>query len=124
SRRRSNPIIKTTENKQLWYRNRPRYCSANKQAEPGGTRRIELIKAMLAKVIDGVTEPVPALPPPSVRQGARCRRSDRADSGLYTKVSPPARRILFTSAKRFCNNICHKQTSASFRLRRSSRAFG
>ena len=51
-------------------------------------RSIELIQEMLAqreaaanaKVIEGVAQPVPALPPPSRK--ARVRRSDRADSGL------------------------------------------
>ena len=56
-------------------------------------RGIELIKELLAKrqadanakVIDGVPEPVPALPPPS-RTRRKVRRSDRADSGLAARV--------------------------------------
>jgi len=55
-------------------------------------RGIELIKEMIAKreaganakVIDGVPEPVPALPPPSRRR--KVRRTDRADSGLAARV--------------------------------------
>jgi hypothetical protein len=54
---------------------------------------IELIKAMLearaadqAKVIDGVPEPVPALPPPSRKARRKVRRSDQADSGLAARV--------------------------------------
>ena len=39
-----------------------------------------------AKVIDGVPEPVPALPPPSRRARRKARRSDRADSGLAARV--------------------------------------
>jgi hypothetical protein len=57
-------------------------------------RSIELIKGMLAereaganaKVIDGVPEPVPALPPPSRKARRKARRSDRADSGLAARV--------------------------------------
>src|SRR5262245_13214267 len=57
-------------------------------------RGIELIKEMLAqreagakaKVIDGVPEPVPALPPPSRKARRKVRRSDRADSGLAARV--------------------------------------
>jgi hypothetical protein len=57
-------------------------------------RGIELIKGMLAereaganaKVIDGVPEPVPALPPPSRKARRKVRRSDRADSGLAARV--------------------------------------
>jgi hypothetical protein len=54
---------------------------------------IELIKTMLearaadqAKVIDGVPEPVPTLPPPSRKARRKVRRSDRADSGLAARV--------------------------------------
>jgi hypothetical protein len=55
---------------------------------------IELIKEMLAqreaganaKVIDGVPEPVPALPPPSRKARRKVRRSDRADSGLAARL--------------------------------------
>jgi len=39
-----------------------------------------------AKVIDGVPEPVPALPPPSRKARRKARRSDRADSGLAARV--------------------------------------
>jgi hypothetical protein len=39
-----------------------------------------------AKVIDGVPEPVPALPPPSRKARRKVRRSDRADSGLAARV--------------------------------------
>ena len=57
-------------------------------------RGIELIQEMLAqreaganaKVIDGVPEPVPALPPPSRKARRKARRSDRADSGLAARV--------------------------------------
>jgi hypothetical protein len=57
-------------------------------------RSIELIKEMLAqreaganaKVIDGVPEPVPALPPPSRKARRKVRRSDRADSGLAARL--------------------------------------
>src|SRR5262249_62142017 len=57
-------------------------------------RGIELIKEMIAKrdaaanakVIDGVPEPVPALPPPSRKARRKVRRSDRADSGLAARV--------------------------------------
>jgi hypothetical protein len=57
-------------------------------------RSIELIKAMIAerdadanaKVIEGVAEPVPALPPPSRKARRKVRRSDRADSGLAARV--------------------------------------
>jgi hypothetical protein len=57
-------------------------------------RSIELIKGMLAereaganaKVIDGVPEPVPALPPPSRKARRKVRRSDRANSGLAARV--------------------------------------
>jgi hypothetical protein len=53
-------------------------------------RSIELIQEMIAKreaganakVIGGVAEPAPALPPPS----RKARRSDRADSGLAGRV--------------------------------------
>src|SRR5262245_60670501 len=52
-------------------------------------RAIEAIEELIAKrqagadakVIDGVPEPVPALPPPSRKARRRVRRSDRADSG-------------------------------------------
>jgi hypothetical protein len=39
-----------------------------------------------AKVIEGVAEPVPALPPPSRKARRKVRRSDRADSGLEARV--------------------------------------
>ena len=53
-------------------------------------RAIEAIEELIAKrqagadakVIDGVPEPVPALPPPSRKARRKVRRSDRADSGL------------------------------------------
>jgi hypothetical protein len=53
-------------------------------------RGIELIKEMIAKreaaanakVVEGVAEPVPALPPPSRKARRKVRRSNRADSGL------------------------------------------
>ena len=52
-------------------------------------RSIEFIKEQLAKreaganakMIEGVAEPVPALPPPSRMARRKVRRSDRADSG-------------------------------------------
>ena len=55
-------------------------------------RSIELIKELIAKreaeanamVVEGVAEPVPALPPPSRRR--KVRRTDRADSGLAAGV--------------------------------------
>ena len=40
-----------------------------------------------AKVIEGVAEPVPALPPPSRKARRKVRRSDRADSGLAARVA-------------------------------------
>jgi hypothetical protein len=57
-------------------------------------RGIALIKEMLAKraggatikVIEGVAEPVPALPPPSRKARRKVRRSDRAESGLAARV--------------------------------------
>ena len=57
-------------------------------------RSIELIKAMLAEreaaanalVIDGVAEPVPALPPPSRKARRKGRSSDRAYISLATRV--------------------------------------
>jgi hypothetical protein len=57
-------------------------------------RSIELLHAMIAqreaganaKVIEGVAEPVPALPPPSRKARRKVRRSDRADSGLAAGV--------------------------------------
>ena len=57
-------------------------------------RGIELIEEMLAKreagadakVIEGLAEPVPALPPPSRKARRKVRRSDRADSGLAATV--------------------------------------
>jgi len=57
-------------------------------------RSIELIKEMIAKreeearakVIEGVSEPVPALPSPSRKARRKVRRSDRADSGLAARV--------------------------------------
>ena len=53
-------------------------------------RSIEIIKEILAqreaaanaKVIEGVAQPVPALPPPSRKARRKVRSSDRADSGL------------------------------------------
>ena len=42
-----------------------------------------------AKVIEGVAEPVPALPPPSRKARRKVRRSDRADSGLAARVVEP-----------------------------------
>src|SRR5262245_14028722 len=39
-----------------------------------------------AKVVEGVTEPVPALPPPSRKARRKVRRSDRANSGLAARV--------------------------------------
>src|SRR5262249_43178607 len=39
-----------------------------------------------ARVIEGVPEPVPALPPPSRKARRKARRSDRADSGLAARV--------------------------------------
>src|SRR5262245_53369706 len=39
-----------------------------------------------AKVVEGVTEPVPALPPPSRKARRKVRWSDRADSGLAARV--------------------------------------
>jgi hypothetical protein len=51
---------------------------------------LEAINGMLAAreaaVIDGVPEPVPALPPPSRKPRRKVRRSDRADSGLAARV--------------------------------------
>src|SRR5262245_42632416 len=60
-------------------------------------RSIEFIKEQLAKreaganakVVEGVTEPVPALPPPSRKARRKVRRSDRADSGLAATVVGP-----------------------------------
>jgi len=57
-------------------------------------RGIELIKEMIAKreaganakVIDGMPELVPALPPPSRKARRKVRRSERADSGLAARV--------------------------------------
>src|SRR5215472_15897328 len=57
-------------------------------------RGIELIQDMLAKheaganarVVEGVAEPVPALPPPSTKARRKVRRSDRADRGLAARV--------------------------------------
>jgi len=57
-------------------------------------RAIEAIEELIAKrqagadakVIDGVPEPVPALPPPSRKARRKVRRSDRADSGLAARV--------------------------------------
>ena len=57
-------------------------------------RGIALIKEIMAKreadanakVIDGVPEPVPALPPPSRKARRKVRRSDRADSGLAARA--------------------------------------
>ena len=39
-----------------------------------------------ANVIEGVAEPVPALPPPSRKARRKVRRSDRADSDLVARV--------------------------------------
>src|SRR5262249_22612384 len=55
---------------------------------------IALLKEMIAKrdaaanakVIEGVAESVPALPPPSRKARRKVRRSDRADSGLAARV--------------------------------------
>ncbi len=57
-------------------------------------RAIEAIEELIAKreaganakVIGGVPEPVPALPPPSRKARRKVRRSDRADSGLAARV--------------------------------------
>src|SRR5262245_60061864 len=57
-------------------------------------RGIELIKDILAKreaaanakVVEGVAEPVPALPPPSRKARRKVRRSDRADSGRAARI--------------------------------------
>jgi hypothetical protein len=57
-------------------------------------RAIELIKELMAereaaanaKLIEGLAEPVPALPPPSRKARRKVRRSDRADSGLAARV--------------------------------------
>src|SRR5262245_62488565 len=57
-------------------------------------RGIELIKDILAereaaanaKVVEGVAEPVPALPPPSRTARRKVRRSDRADSGRAARI--------------------------------------
>ena len=57
-------------------------------------RSIEFIKEQLAKrdaaanakVIDGVPEPVPALPPPSRKARRKVRRSDRAENGLAARL--------------------------------------
>jgi len=57
-------------------------------------RGIELLKEMIAKreagtnakMIEGVAEPVPALPSPSRKARRKVRRSDRADSGLAARV--------------------------------------
>src|SRR5215470_17381098 len=58
-------------------------------------RGIELLKEAIAKrdaaanakVVEGVPEPVPALPPPSRKARRKVRRSDRADSGLAARVA-------------------------------------
>ena len=48
---------------------------------------IEALERMLgANVIEGVAEPVPALPPPPRKARRKVRRSDRADSGLAARV--------------------------------------
>ena len=39
-----------------------------------------------AKMIEGVAEPVSALPPPSRKAKRKVRRSDRADSGVAARV--------------------------------------
>jgi len=57
-------------------------------------RSIEILREMIAKreaeanakVIEGVAEPVPALPSPSRKARRKVRRSDRADSGLAARV--------------------------------------
>ena len=57
-------------------------------------RSIEILKEMIAqrdaeanaKMIEGVAEPVPALPPPLRKARRKVRRSDRADSGLTARV--------------------------------------
>src|SRR5262250_2464376 len=57
-------------------------------------RSIEFIKEQLArreadvnaKVIEGIAEPVPALPPPSRKARRKVRRSDRTDTGLAARV--------------------------------------
>jgi hypothetical protein len=57
-------------------------------------RAIEAIEELIAKreaganakVVEGVAEPVPALPPPSRKARRKVRRSDRADSGLAARV--------------------------------------
>jgi hypothetical protein len=58
-------------------------------------RGIELIKEMLAqreaganaKVVEGVAEPLPALPPPSRKARRKVRRSDGADTGVAARVA-------------------------------------
>jgi hypothetical protein len=55
---------------------------------------MELIKALIAereaganaKVVVGIAEPVPALPPPSRKPRRKVRRCDRAESGLPARV--------------------------------------
>ena len=57
-------------------------------------RSIEILREMIAKreaeanaeVIEGVAEPVPALPSPSRKARRKVRRSDGADSGLAARV--------------------------------------
>jgi len=57
-------------------------------------RSIEFIKEQLArreaganaKMIEGIAEPVPALPPPSRKARCKMRRSDRGDSGFAARV--------------------------------------
>jgi len=57
-------------------------------------RSIEFIKEQLArreadpnaKVIEGIAEPVPVLPPPSRKARCKLRRSDRAASGFAARV--------------------------------------
>ena len=57
-------------------------------------RSIEFIKEQLAKreaaanakMIEGIAEPVPALPPPSRKARRKVRRSERADGGLAARV--------------------------------------
>src|SRR5262249_25900137 len=57
-------------------------------------RSIEILREMIAKreaeanakVIAGVAEPVPALPPSSRKARRKVRRSDRADSGFAARV--------------------------------------
>jgi hypothetical protein len=71
-------------------------------------RGIELIQEMLAqreagawaKVVEGVAEPVPPLPPPSHKARRKVRRSDRADSGLAARIVGTDAELLHTRDKR------------------------